>query len=82
MENLFSHVSESSRKLYLHNLKKLAEGEFATLDFLADTDKILKQLESKPATTARSYLIAIVSALKTNNKKLYDFLLSTHDVKQ
>jgi integrase len=57
----------------MHNLKRLFGGEFATLDFLADTDKILKQLESKPATTARSYLIAIVSALKTRNKPLYDF---------
>jgi len=73
MDTLFPNVSDSSRKLYLHNLKKLAGGEFATLDFLADTDKILKQLESKPATTARSYLIAIVSALKTRNKPLYDF---------
>jgi len=70
---LFPNVSESSRKLYMHNLKRLFGGEFATLDFLADTDKILKQLESKPATTARSYLIAIVSALKPRNKPLYDF---------
>jgi len=73
MDTLFPNVSDSSRKLYLHNLKKLAGGEFATLDFLADTNNILKQLESKPATTARSYLIAIVSALKPRNKALYDF---------
>lgn len=72
MDTLFPNVSDSSRKLYLHNLKKLG-GDFTTLDFLADTDKILKQLESKPATTARSYLIAIVSALKPRNKPLYDF---------
>lgn len=73
MDTLFPNVSDSSRKLYMHNLKRLFGGDFTSLDFLADTDKILKQLESKPATTARSYLIAIVSALKPRNKPLYDF---------
>ena len=72
MENLFLHVSDSTRKLYLHNLKKLG-GDFTSLDFLTKTSDILKRISEMKPTTGRSYLIAIVSALKGRDQKLYDF---------
>ena len=77
MEELFKEVSESSKKLYIHNLKKLNGDKVPTnLNFLKNTEKILTQLEGKVPNTRKSYLIAIVKALKmTNTKqslKLYD----------
>lgn len=77
MEELFKEVSESSKKLYIHNLKKLNGDKVPTnLNFLKNTEKILSQLEYKVPNTRKSYLIAIVKALKmTNTKptlKLYD----------
>ena len=77
MEELFKEVSESSKKLYIHNLKKLNGDKVpVNLNFLKNTEKILTQLEGKVPNTRKSYLIAIVKALKmTNTKptlKLYD----------
>ena len=74
MDKLYANVSASSKKLYLHNLKKLnANQEITSLAFLNDTDGILSQLEGKKPNTRKSYLIAIVKALKdTENPKLYN----------
>ena len=77
MEELFKEVSESSKKLYIHNLKKLNGDKVPTnLNFLKNTEKILTQLEGKVPNTRKSYLIAIVKALKMKNTKptlkLYD----------
>ena len=77
MEELFSGVSESSKKLYIHNLKKLNGDIMPTnLNFLKNTEKILSQLEGKVPNTRKSYLIAIVKALKMSDTKpllkLYD----------
>jgi hypothetical protein len=75
---LFSNISASSKKLYLHNLKKLNQDqEIKSLTFLKDKENILKQLESKKPNTKRTYLISIVSAVKNSEnkqiKKLYDY---------
>jgi len=78
MDNLFANVSASSKKLYLHNLTKLNKGqEVKNLNFLKDKDNILEQLEEKKPNTKRTYLISIVSAVKSSEnkqiKKLYDY---------
>ena len=75
---LFNNISASSKKLYLHNLKKLnQDNEVKNLNFLKDKENILKQLEDKKPNTKRTYLISIVSAVKQSEnkqiKKLYDF---------
>jgi hypothetical protein len=75
---LFNNISASSKKLYLHNLKKLNQDqEVKNLNFLKDKESILKQLEDKKINTKRTYLISIVSAVKNSEnkqiKKLYDF---------
>jgi hypothetical protein len=69
------NISETSRKLYLFNLKKLNGGkEITNLKFLGKEDILERVNELKP-NTRRTYLISIVSALKDRpepkNKKLY-----------
>jgi len=76
--DLFNNISASSKKLYLHNLKKLNNNqEIKNLNFLKNTESILEEINSKKDNTKRTYLISIVSALKESNskphKKLYDF---------
>jgi len=69
---LFGGVKESTKKLYTHNLKKLNDDkEIKDLKFLKKVDKILEIINQKPKNTGRSYLIAIVSALKGKDEKLY-----------
>jgi len=68
-------ISASSRKLYTHNLSKLNKGKtIKNLNFLAPTS-ILDGLKEMNPNTRRTYLIAIVSALKgrpeAKHKKLY-----------
>lgn len=75
---LFNNISASSKKLYLHNLKKLNQDqEVKNLNFLKDKESILEQINSKKPNTKRTYLISIVSAVKNSEnkqiKKLYDF---------
>ena len=70
------NISASSRKLYTFNLMKLNEGKTLTnLKFLSKPEEILGRLEEVKPNTRRTYLIAIVSALKdrpeTKYKKLY-----------
>jgi len=77
MEKLFQNVSESSRKLYLHNLKKLNDNkEPTTLKFLKETNKVFEKLNELKENTRKTYLIAIIKALKDSgtkvNQKLYD----------
>jgi hypothetical protein len=59
-------MSESSKKVYLHNLSKLAgTKEIKTLNFLKDVKDIEEKIKSiKNPNTQRSYWIAVVSALK------------------
>lgn len=69
---LFGGVKESTKKLYMHNLKKLNDGkEIKDFKFLKKVEIILEQINQKPKNTGRSYLIAIVSALKGKDDKLY-----------
>jgi hypothetical protein len=69
-------LSETSRKLYLHNLSKLNGGKPITnLKFLGKVEDIISSLNEMKPNTRRTYLIAIVSALKdrpeAKTKKLY-----------
>lgn len=66
MENLFidGKMSESSKKLYTHNLRKLNDGKpIINLNFLKKTDEIMSKMP-KNRNTARSYIIACVVATK------------------
>lgn len=68
-------LSENSLKLYQANLKRLNNNEpIKNLNFLKDTESIIKQIKDKKDTTARSYIIAICSTLKNDTKmqKQYD----------
>jgi len=70
------NISESSKKLYIHNLVKLNGGKpVKDLKFLSKPDDILAKLEEVKPNTRRTYLIAIVSSLKDRPeakfKKLY-----------
>jgi hypothetical protein len=79
-EELFKDkaISESSKKLYIKNLVRLNGGqEIKNLNFLKDVEAIGKHLEALKPNTRRTYIIAIVSLLKslisqTKFKKLYD----------
>tara|TARA_R110000824_G_scaffold10747_1_gene47014 strand:- start:1640 stop:2566 length:927 start_codon:yes stop_codon:yes gene_type:complete len=68
-------ISASTRKLYIHNLSKLNKGKpIKNLNFLSPPS-ILEGLNDIKANTRRTYIIAIVSALKgrpeAKYKKLY-----------
>ena len=68
-------ISESSRKLYISNLKKLNKGNEPTdFKFLNKPSNVLKIIKDKKPTTQRTYYIAICSILANNvgPKKLYD----------
>jgi len=69
-------MSDSSKKLYLHNLKKLNEGDvFKNLNYLKKYDIIDTKLRDLKPNTKRTYLIAIVSASKGDAKysKIYAY---------
>jgi hypothetical protein len=79
-------LSEGTLKLYQANLKRLNNNqEVKNLNFLKDTESILKQIKDKKDTTARSYIIAICSTIKNDPKmkKYYDIyyeeLVSSND---
>lgn len=79
-EDLFKDkaITYSSKTLYLKNLVRLNGGqELKNLNFLKDVEAIQKKLEELKPNTRRTYIIAIVSLLKTliaqpKYKKLYD----------
>ena len=76
MDKIFQTVSESSKKLYLHNLKKLNDNkELTNLKFLNETNKVFEKLNVLKENTRKTYLIAIIKALKDSgtksNLKLY-----------
>ena len=71
-----TRISDSSKKLYTHNLKKLNDGnEIKNLNFLKKTELIEEKLNKLKPNTMRSYLISIVSVLKNRDKykKTKDF---------
>ena len=71
-------ISESSKNLYLKNLVRLNDGQpIKNLNFLKDVEAIQKKLDELKPNTRRTYIIAIVSLLKSlidqpKMKKLYD----------
>jgi len=72
-----SSIADSSKKIYLSNLKRLTDDNKVPvkLDFLKDTDKVIEKIEKvENPNTRRSYWIAVVSVLKDKKpyKKYYD----------
>lgn len=78
-------LSDGSLKLYESNLRRLNNNQdVKNLNFLKDTENIIKQIKEKKATTARSYVIAICSILKNEPKmqkqyKIYYDLLNEYN---
>ena len=66
-------ISESSKKLYCSNLKRLNGGlEIKDFKFLANSEKIAEIIKDSKPNTQRNYYIVICSvlgALKKDNKK-------------
>ena len=75
-------MSDSSKKLYLHNLKRLNDGkELKDFNFLKKTDSIMEKMP-KNRNTARSYCIASVNACKGRKgfKKALEFYTKQMDL--
>ena len=80
-------ISASSIKLYINNLRKLNDGELNGFKFLEKPEKIVEKLTKYKPTTKRNFLIAIVSALNTDNNpkikklygKYYDIMLNANE---
>jgi|LakMenE01Jun11ns_1017448.scaffolds.fasta_scaffold9936360_2 hypothetical protein len=69
-------LKDSSVKLYIRNLEKLNDDNaLKNLNFLKKKDDIEKKLSSYSDNTKRTFLISIVSSLKTDEKlkKLHDY---------
>ena len=69
-------LAENTKKLYTSRLRKLCgKKEIDNLNFLKDTDAIIKKIdENENPSTRRTFYIAIVGVLKNNPKfkKMYD----------
>ena len=81
MEFIGGSMSDSSKRLYLHNLKKLNNGkELKDFNFLKKTEDIMKNMPTN-RNTARSYIIACVNACKGRKgfKKALEFYTSKMD---
>lgn len=64
-----SEIKESSKKLYLSNIKRLNDNqEPEDYNFLKNTTKILDKIKHLKDNTKRTYLIGIVSVLKDQPK--------------
>jgi hypothetical protein len=62
-------IKDSSKKLYMSNLKRLNDGqEPADYTFLKNTAKIFDKIKHLKDNTKRTYLISIVSVLKDQPK--------------
>jgi hypothetical protein len=69
------NITESSLKLYFNNLRRLNGGDFPkSFTFLKDVEAIIAKIADYKPNTRRTYLISIVSLLKTEpkQKKLYE----------
>jgi hypothetical protein len=81
LEELFTHkkLSDSSKKLYMSNLIKLNSGNsIEDFNFLRDINKIETSISKYGLTTQRSFIIAVISIVKTEPElyKIYFDLLS------
>jgi hypothetical protein len=69
------NITESSKKLYLSNFKRLNDGEpVKSFKFILDIDKIKSKIERFKPNTQRNYIISITSLLhdlKNINEKKY-----------
>ena len=79
-------ITDSSKKLYIANLTRLSGEPIKTLKFLSDVDSIKQKLDKYKPNTQRSYIISIVSLLKSLKEKqpkkfskLYDSYYSILD---
>jgi len=64
------NITESSKKLYLANLKRLNGGEIPkNFKFLCNIEEILNKLSKYKPNTQRSYIISVVSLLKILKEK-------------
>jgi len=74
-------MSDSSRKLYLHNLKKLNDNKpIENFNYLKKTEEIMKKMPPN-RNTSRSYIIAAVNACKGRKgfKKALEFYTKKMD---
>jgi hypothetical protein len=81
MEFIGGSMSDSSKKLYMHNLKKLNDGkELKDFNFLKRTDQVMEKMP-KNRNTCRSYIIACVNACKERKgfKKALEFYTKRMD---
>jgi hypothetical protein len=62
-------ITDSSKKLYIANLTRLNGEPIKTLKFLSDVDSIKEKLDKYKPNTQRSYIISIVSLLKSLKDK-------------
>lgn len=63
------NITESSKKLYLANLTRLNGGPIKNIKFLDNVEAIKEKLQKYKPNTQRSYIISIVSLLKTVKEK-------------
>jgi len=71
LNEIFSgkQITESSKKLYIANLTRLSGEPIKNLRFLSDVDSIKDKLDKYKPNTQRSYIISIVSLLKSLKEK-------------
>jgi hypothetical protein len=70
------NLTETSKNIYSKNLIRLNDGnEIKNYNFLKKTDEILKKIEHLKPNSRRTYLISIVSTLKSKPElqKIYKF---------
>jgi hypothetical protein len=81
MNEIFTdkNITDSSKNLYMKNLVRLNGGEIKNFNFLKNETEILEKLKKYKPNTQRTYIISIVSLLKSLStkepkkyKKLYD----------
>ena len=77
------NIKANSLKAYLISIKKVhagvEDGEFTSLDFLKDHDKVVDWLDDKKLSTQKNYLASIIVSLDAMNKKdKYDDLLKKY----
>lgn len=68
LERLFSakNISETSKRLYIKNLERLnGTAPIKSLAFLKDTEKVLDKIKDYKPNTKRTYIISVVSILKS-----------------
>jgi hypothetical protein len=75
-------ISESSKQLYMRNLKQLNQNQPITdFDFLKNIDEIKSIISKYKPTTRRSFIIAVISVVKDDPeiyKTYFDLLTQTN----